>query len=70
MNSDVKFITDEERLRPKKSEVKRLWCDNTLISNLTGFSPKVSLSEGLRNTIDWFTQDHNLLKYKSSIFNK
>ena len=70
MNSDVKFITDETRLRPEKSEVNRLWCDNSLISKLTGFSPQVNLSEGLKNTIDWFTEDKNLSKYKSSIYNQ
>jgi nucleoside-diphosphate-sugar epimerase len=70
MNSDVKFITDETRLRPEKSEVNRLWCDNSLISKLTGFSPQVNLSEGLKNTIDWFTEDKNLSKYKTSIYNQ
>ena len=33
MNIDVKFITDEQRVRPKKSEVLRLWCDNTKPAN-------------------------------------
>jgi nucleoside-diphosphate-sugar epimerase len=29
MGSEVKFITDNQRVRPEKSEVHRLWCDNT-----------------------------------------
>ena len=69
MHSDVKFITEKERLRPEKSEVMRLWCDNTLIRRLTGFEPKVDIKEGLRRTIEWFTDPKNLRNYKSDIYN-
>ena len=41
MASDVEFLIDEQRLRPEKSEVNRLWCDNGKIKALTGFSPQV-----------------------------
>lgn len=69
MCSDVEFLVDEQRLRPEKSEVNRLWCDNAKIKSLTGFSPQVSLEEGLRRTIDWFVQPNNLGKYKADIYN-
>lgn len=69
MNSDVKFIVDEERIRPDKSEVYRLWCDNTKINKLTGFKPEVSIEEGLTRTINWLKQSENLSKYKSDIYN-
>ncbi|SAI74826.1 NAD dependent epimerase/dehydratase family protein [Bordetella ansorpii] len=69
MNSDVEFITDGQRLRPGKSEVFRLWCDNTLINELTGFKPQFSIRDGLQATIDWFTQPANLAKYKADIYN-
>lgn len=69
MDSDVEFLTDEQRLRPEKSEVFRLWCDNKKIRKLTGFEPKYSLREGLKATIDWFTKPENLAKYKSDIYN-
>lgn len=69
MGSDVEFISDDQRLRPEKSEVFRLWCDNTKIEQLTGFKPKVDIREGLRRTIDWFTRDSNLEKYKADIYN-
>lgn len=69
MNSDVKFVTDEQRIRPDNSEVFRLWCDNTQIETLTGFKPRVDIREGLQRTIDWFTQDQNLSKYKAGIYN-
>jgi len=69
MQSDVKFITDGERVRPEKSEVFRLCCDNTLIRELTGFEPRHSLREGLQETINWFKQPENLAKYKATIYN-
>jgi NAD dependent epimerase/dehydratase len=69
MNSDVEFLTDEQRLRPNKSEVFRLWCDNTKIRELTGFEPKYDISSGLKETIDWITLPGNLAKYKADIYN-
>jgi len=69
MGSDVEFITDKHRIRPEKSEVFRLWCDNSLIERLTGFSPQVDIRQGLQRTIDWITIPENLRKYKSDIYN-
>ena len=69
MNSDVEFITDEQRIRPEKSEVFRLWCDNSKIRDLTGFEPQYSIRDGLKATIEWFTRPENLLKYKADIYN-
>jgi NAD dependent epimerase/dehydratase len=69
MNSDVKFSTDEQRVRPGKSEVFRLWCDNTKIENLTGFKPQVDIREGLQRTIDWLTTGENMKNYKANIYN-
>ena len=69
MDSDVTFVTDKERLRPKKSEVMRLWCDNSKIQKITGFTPQVSISKGLQQTINWFTDPENLKKYKTDIYN-
>jgi NAD dependent epimerase/dehydratase len=69
MCSDVEFLMDEQRLRPEKSEVNRLWCDNAKMKSLTGFSPQVSLEEGLCRTVDWFVQPENLRKYKTDIYN-
>ena len=69
MKSDVTFITEDQRLRPEKSEVFRLWCDNSLINQLTGFKPEFSIERGLQETINWFLNSKNLVKYKSDIYN-
>lgn len=69
LNSDIKFIFDTQRVRPKKSEVFRLWGDNSLIKKLTGFEPEYTLKEGLSKTCDWFKNPENLKKYKHHIYN-
>lgn len=69
MKSNVEFIVDEQRIRPKNSEVFRLRCDNTKIKQLTGFRPNVNILDGLQRTIDWITQPDNLKLYKSQIYN-
>lgn len=69
MQSDVEFIIDEQRIRPEKSEVFRLWCDNSKIHSLTGFEPIYSISDGLKNTVEWFKNPKNLEKYKANIYN-
>ena len=69
MGSDVKFIVDKERIRPPKSEVFRLWCDNSKIEGLTGYKSKIDIREGLKRTVDWIIQPKNLKKYKSEIYN-
>lgn len=70
MNADVKWIQDAERIRPSKSEVFRLWGDNTKITTLTNWRPQYSIEEGLAETIEWFTKKENLAKYKADIYNR
>lgn len=69
MKSDVQFIEDSQRLRPKNSEVFRLWGDNSKIKTLTGFVPQYDIKKGLEETIKWFLEPTNLVKYKSGIYN-
>jgi len=69
MKSDVKFVEDTQRIRPKKSEVFRLCGDNTKIKALTGFTPQYTVEQGLTETIEWFLNSDNLKQYKSEIYN-
>lgn len=69
MKSEVNFMTDEKRIRPEKSEVFRLWGDNSLIKSLTDFEPTYNIEQGLTETINWFSQEKNLVKYKAGIYN-
>ena len=52
MNPGAKILSDENRLRPEKSEVNRLIGSNEKISSLTNWKRKYSLEEGLKETID------------------
>lgn len=69
MKSDVQFISDKVRIRPENSEVFRLWGDNTLIREITGFQPVFSLRKGLEETCQWFNNSENMKKYKANIYN-
>lgn len=65
----IDIRTDDIRIRPKKSEVQRLWSDNKKLLQLTKFKPSISLDDGLKRTIDWFSYDENIKHYKSHIYN-
>ncbi len=69
INPSVKIITDHERLRPEKSEVERLFGDNTKIKELTNWKPQYNLDKGLEETITWFSKKENLAQYKADIYN-
>ena len=73
MNVSVDIQLDESRLRPVKSEVERLWADNTKARTLLNWSPSYAGLDGLRTglskTIDWFQNPTNLACYKSQIYN-
>lgn len=61
----AKVVSDEQRLRPEKSEVERLLGSSEKLRALTGWSPKITLDEGLKATIAWFSDKKNLKNYKS-----
>ena len=69
MSSDITFNNDQQRNRPEKSEVYRLWCDNNKIKKLVGYKPQINIQDGLKKTIDWITKPENLKFYKSEIYN-
>ena len=69
INPDARIITDNQRIRPEKSEVNRLLGDNSLIMSLTDWKPQYDLVSGLRETINWFEHSDNLKKYKTNIYN-
>ena len=69
INPSAKIVTDSERVRPEKSEVRRLLGANEKILRLTSWKPAHSLDEGLRETIEWFRKPENLKRYKHDIYN-
>ncbi len=73
MGAEVEIETEQQRLRPQNSEVERLWADNTKARGMLGWMPRYAgvdgLRRGLRSTIDWFVEPHNLARYKAEIYN-
>lgn len=69
MQADIQIETDDVRIRPDKSEVERLWADNSKALRLFGWSPgyagKDGLRRGLEETIAWFREPQNLSNYKT-----
>ena len=59
--SSAEVVVDPDRVRPTGSEVDRLLCDNTRAREWAGWTPVVSLEEGLRRTSDWVTENLHLL---------
>ena len=47
-------VQDEKRLRPTNSEVRALLADCTRFVRETGWSPQVTLQEGLERTVNWW----------------
>lgn len=64
---DIKIVSDQNRKRPSKSEVERLWADNTKAKRILDWAPKYSLEEGIKKTIAWFKKNKEI--YKSGIYN-
>lgn len=62
------IVTEDDRVRPAASEVERLVCDPALMRQLTGFEPATDLAEGLRLTVEWFSDPANLALYRHETY--
>jgi len=59
--------TDGSRVRPEKSEVGLLLADIGKAQRLLGWSPQVSLRDGLERTVEWI--GNHQARYKASEYN-
>lgn len=73
MNVEVEIEQDKQRIRPEKSEVERLWADNTKAKKLLNWEPlygqREGFKRGLQETVAWFTDAANLQHYKTERYN-
>ncbi len=69
IGSSITIEEDQQRLRPEKSEVFRLFGSNQKLMQYTDWKPKYTLDAGLKETIEWFRQPQNIAGYKSDIYN-
>jgi NAD dependent epimerase/dehydratase len=69
INPNAKILQDEQRVRPAKSEVFRLFGSNEKIKQLTDWAPQYTFDQALKETIEWFSNPENLKQYKHDIYN-
>lgn len=62
INPESRIVSNEDRIRPDKSEVRELICDNSLAREITRWAPSFTLEEGIDITIEWIK--NNLDSYK------
>jgi NAD dependent epimerase/dehydratase len=67
MNVDKPIRAVQERIRPDKSEVMKLICHNQKAADILEWKPKISLQDGLQETIAYF-RDH-IDRYKAGVYN-
>ena len=67
LTKDIEIEKDIKRIRPEKSEVEKLICDNTKIKKFTNWKPAYDLQTGLKETIEWFKD--NKYRFKSELYN-
>ncbi len=69
----IHIQSENKRIRPKKSEVDRLFANTKKAKRILNWSPKYSkksdFEKSLRKTIEWFSKTENLKHYKIDIFN-
>lgn len=66
MGKQVKIVADDKRIRPEASEVDRLLCDNKKARRLLGWEPTIDFDDALKQTIDWFGCEENIMFARSA----
>lgn len=73
MGVKINIITEDQRLRPEKSEVERLFADNKKAKELLEWKPEFGgldgFKIGLEQTVEWFNNSKNLSNYKINMYN-
>jgi dTDP-glucose 4,6-dehydratase len=65
IGADAEIVRDESRLRPANSEVERLCSDASRARSL-GWSPNVSLTDGLSAVIEWIRRNGD--RFRTDIY--
>jgi NAD dependent epimerase/dehydratase len=73
MQVEIEIVTDDQRLRPEKSEVERLWAANDKARELLHWQPRygglAGFRRGLAETVEWFSNSAHLKSYRSDVYN-
>jgi NAD dependent epimerase/dehydratase len=72
MGVKVTVTTDDQRLRPERSEVERLWAANGKARQLADWGPAYGGLEGFRRgiqqTVEWFSNPQNTRSYRPTSY--
>jgi len=66
INPKATIVCEKTRVRPKKSEVMQLLCDNRCAKDLAGWEPLYTLEDGLTLTINWMKE--HIASYKTGLY--
>jgi NAD dependent epimerase/dehydratase len=70
---DTEVTVEDQRLRPEKSEVERLWADTTKAAEMLCWVPEYSglsgFKRGIEKTVEWFRNPAHLGRYKADCYN-
>lgn len=70
MKQDITINCDEQRMRPKDSEVQRLYADNSKAKRLLNWSPiyagRNGFAKALEQTIEWYSCPKNLKFFQNN----
>ena len=69
MDTDIAINSSNKRIRPRNSEVERLFCDNSKLIKHTSWKPKYSLIQGINEVIEWMKIPPNMNLYKTGQYN-
>jgi dTDP-glucose 4,6-dehydratase len=68
MSTEIEIVADPQRLRPRNSEVERLWAATDKARELLHWQPRYGGLEGFRRglaeTIEWYRNPANLMSYR------
>ena len=64
LNSDAKLVTKKSRIRTKNSEVTRLLGNNKKMKRSFKWKTKYNFEDGLKETIEWYSNERNLSFFK------
>lgn len=69
VGKELDIVESIDRLRPEKSEVDRLLCDNSKICKLTTWKPEMGLRDGLSSVYSWMQSIDLNQVYKADRYN-
>jgi len=67
VGAPLKIETDAHRLRPAASEVMRLVSDASRARQVLGWTPAITITDGLRRTVEWLRRDASITRAREYV---